>query len=556
MAEKTRNPTKKAHGDKLKNETSAAKSYRKKMRHGKKDVKTDMQAVAAGTKLRQTVIRNEDNNSGTDALNAALATAEMSARRIGYYYGRAKEKSESKQPNQKSSNYSRKMHNRSEAGAAKGSGNYTGDTGKAPSKGTSSNAASRQAQKNRMKREFVETAHKKQTAENANRVGSLSRKFTDKAEDMVGKIGEWVTEHLAEHPGILIGALVILILVLVISGSLSSCSAMLGGVQNVTLATSFTAKDTDILAVEADYVAKETALQTKVNNIESDYPGYDEYNYSLAEISHNPYELAALLTVLYEDYTESEVQSMLQTIFDYQYTLDIQRVVETRTRTETRTGHYTDENGVSHSYTYEVEVEYEYYILNVTLTNHGISVAINALGLNADQMQRYTLLLETQGNKPELFGDNPYAVPGISEDYRDYAIPGEYMTDQQFANMMNEAKKYLGYPYVWGGSSPSTSFDCSGFVSYVINHCGNGWNYGRLTAEGWRNATAAVRADDVKPGDLIFFQGTYSTSGASHIGIVVDPANKIMIHCGNPIQYTSYDTNYWRQHFYCYGRLS
>ena len=152
-------------------------------------------------------------------------------------------------------------------------------------------------------------------------------------------------------------------------------------------------------------------------------------------------------------------------------------------------------------------------------------------------------------------GNSTYAVPGVSEDYRDYAIPGEYMTDQQFANMIHEAKKYLGYPYVWGGSSPSTSFDCSGFVSYVINHCGNGWDYGRLTAEGWRNATAAVQSGDVQPGDLIFFQGTYSTSGASHVGIVVDPANKIMIHCGNPIQYASYDSNYWRQHFYCYGRI-
>ena len=559
MAERMRNPTKKAHGDKLKNETSAAKSYRKKMRHGKKDVKTDMKAVAAGAKLRQTVIRNEDNNSGTDALNAALATAEMSARRIGYYYSRAKDKAETQGSEQTGSHYSQKMHARSEMTETKKQGAYTGDTGKAPVKSTGSNAASRQAQKNRMKREFVEAAHKKQAAENANRVGSLTRKFTDKAEDMVGKIGEWVTEHLAEHPGILIGALVILIIVLVISGSLSSCSAMMGGVQNVTVATSFTADDDQILAVEADYVEKEENLQDRIDNIESDYPGYDEYNYSLAEISHNPYELAALLTVLYEDYTESEVQSMLQTIFDYQYTLDIERVVETRTRTETRTGTHTvtNDDGTTdeEEYEYEVEVEYEYYILNVTLTNHGISAAVNALGLNADQMQRYTLLLETQGNKPDLFGDNPYAVPGVSEDYRDYAIPGEYMTDQQFANMIHEAKKYLGYPYVWGGSSPSTSFDCSGFVSYVINHCGNGWDYGRLTAEGWRNATAAVQSGDVQPGDLIFFQGTYSTSGASHVGIVVDPANKIMIHCGNPIQYASYDSNYWRQHFYCYGRI-
>ena len=162
---------------------------------------------------------------------------------------------------------------------------------------------------------------------------------------------------------------------------------------------------------------------------------------------------------------------------------------------------------------------------------------------------------EMKGNKPDIFGDDPY-VGGFSPgEYDDYAVPGEYLTDAQFANMLREAERYLGYPYVWGGSKPSTSFDCSGFVSWVINHCGNGWNYGRLTANGWKNATAGVHEGDVKPGDLIFFQGTYDTAGASHVGIVVDPVNKIMIHCGNPIQYASYDTRYWRAHFYCYGRI-
>ena len=328
----------------------------------------------------------------------------------------------------------------------------------------------------------------------------------------------------------------------------------------MVISTSFTAQDTDIIAVENDYKDLESDLQTKVNNIESDYPGYDEYRYSLSEISHNPFELAALLTVLYEDYTESEVQTMLQTIFDSQYHLTPQRVVETRTRTETRTGtrtiHHSDGTTTTETYTYEVEVEYEYYILNVTLSNNGIQAAVNALNLSEEQLQRYAILLEMRGNKPDIFGDNPYANPGVSEEYQDYDVPPEYLTDQQFANMLREAEKYLGYPYVWGGSSPSTSFDCSGFVSYVINHCGNGWNYGRLTADGWKNATARVNASDVKPGDLIFFQGTYDTSGASHVGIVVDPVNKIMIHCGNPIQYASYDSNYWRQHFYCYGRIN
>ena len=180
---------------------------------------------------------------------------------------------------------------------------------------------------------------------------------------------------------------------------------------------------------------------------------------------------------------------------------------------------------------------------------------MGAAGLNEEQMERYNLLLETRGNKPDIFGDNVYANPGVSPEYEHYAVPGEYLTNQQFSNMLSEAEKYLGYPYVWGGSNPSTSFDCSGFVSYVINNCGNDWNYGRLTANGWKNATSRVAASDVQAGDLVFFQGTYNTSGASHVGIVVDPVNKIMIHCGNPIQYASYDTPYWRAHAYCYGRI-
>lgn len=547
----------KSMGDKLKNETSAADSYRKKLRHGKADNRMTAEEakrlkkqrkqgrkkayaeVAATQKVRNQISQaNEDDNAGVDAIAYGMEATEVVTTKV------------------KDAHYSRKMHKRREEDKRKNPSKYGEPKG---AKAEGSNETSRQLQKSRMKKEIQRHAQQKQTKKTANGANKISKKFTDKAEDMIGRLAEWVTEFLEEHPGLLLAIILLLIIVVLMAGLLSSCGAIAGGVQNVTVATSFTADDDVIRAVEADYVALESDLQTTIDNIERDHPGYDEYNYTLAEISHNPFELAALLTVLYEDYTESEVQAMLQTIFDYQYTLTIEEVVETRTRTETRTGYTwvqdTPTSGHYESYEYEVEVEYEYYILNTTLTNNGVATAIPHLNLTADQLQRYALLLETLGNKPDVFGDNPYARPGVSEEYEDYAIPGEYMTDQQFARMIHEAEKYLGYPYVWGGSSPSTSFDCSGFVSYVINHCGNGWNYGRLTANGWKNATARVQSNDVQPGDLVFFQGTYNTSGASHVGIVVDPVNKIMIHCGNPIQYASYDTTYWRAHAYCYGRL-
>lgn len=550
-----------AHAGKLKNETSRAEAMRKKLRTGKADTaetkleikktakihkqgrKAARKNIAFNAEIRHQLNEaNEDQNAGGDAIIAGSQAAEAGIYSIKKKGGKGTD----------ANGYSVKLH-RSKHGETQGG------TGAKNATVAEGDAAKHQAQKNLMKKEIQKQAFKERARETANASGGFMKRFVDKAEDMAGRLAEAVAEFIEEHPlGFLIAGAV-LIIVLVISGSLSSCSLMAGGGGNSILATSFTAQDADIVAVEGDYVSLETELQNTVNRIEADHPGYDEYQYDLSEIAHNPFELAALLTVLYEDYTESEVQSMLQTIKDYQYTLTLTQVVETRTRTEERTGtrtiHHADGTTTTEEYTYEVEVEYDYYILKTKLTNNGIQAAINALGLTEEQLQRYAVILEMRGNKPDIFGDNPYANPGVSEEYQDYDVPAEYLTDQQFANMLNEAERYLGYPYVWGGSSPSTSFDCSGFVSYVINNCGNGWNYGRLTANGWKNTTARVNASDVKPGDLIFFQGTYDTSGASHVGIVVDPANKIMIHCGNPIQYASYDSNYWRQHFYCYGRI-
>ena len=427
-----------------------------------------------------------------------------------------------------------------------------------------SNAVSRWRQKQAIKKEYAAARTGKSAGTAAEAAGAAKgaagAKGTGKAaketKNVIGKTGEFV----ANHKGVLLIGGGILLVIMLISGLMGSCSVMFQGGTNVVVDTSYTAEDSDILNVEADYCALEFALQQRIDRVETDFPNYDEYNITQDQIGHNPYELASYLTVVFENYTRSQVQDTLQQIFAAQYELNFDTVIETRYRTETRTRTVTHtetdpETGetyeVEEEEEYEVEVPYQYYILNVTLENHGLSEILLSAGLTDDQISRYALLMQTLGNKPDIFGDNPYAV--AMQDVLHYDIPGEALTDERFRRMITEAEKYLGYPYVWGGSSPSTSFDCSGFVSWVINHCGNGWNYGRLTAEGLRQVCAIIPASEAKPGDLIFFQGTYNTTGASHVAIYV--GNNMMIHCGNPIQYASTDTAYWRAHFYCFGRL-
>ena len=428
-----------------------------------------------------------------------------------------------------------------------------------------SNAVSRWRQKQAIKKEYA-AARSGQSAGTAagSAAASGSAKGAGKAakesKNALEKVGEFVSNHKG---ALLIGGGILLIIML-ISGLMGSCSVMFQGGTNVVVDTSYTAEDADILGAEADYCALELALQNRIDNIRTEYSGYDEYNITQEQIGHNPYELASYLTVVFENYTRAQVQSTLQQIFDAQYELTIEEVVETRYRTETRTGTRTvthtetdPETGESYEveveeeYEYEVQVPYQYYILNVNMENNGLSEILLTAGLTEDQISRYALLMQTLGNRPDIFGDNPYAI--AMQDVLHYDIPGEALTDERFRRMITEAEKYLGYPYVWGGSSPSTSFDCSGFVSWVINHCGNGWNVGRLGAEGLRQICSIIPASEAKPGDLIFFQGTYNTTGASHVAIYV--GNNMMIHCGNPIQYASIDTTYWRAHFYCFGRL-
>ncbi len=412
-----------------------------------------------------------------------------------------------------------------------------------------SNPFSRWQQKRAIKKEYAAAKAGKGTAK------ETAAKATKKAAQSTKTITEKAMEFCTTHSKTILFVLIAGLLFMILSGMFSSCSAMFQGGTQIVLGTSFTAKEEDIIGADNDYKALEAALRNEINNIERTHSGYDEYRYDLDEINHNPYELAAYLTVKFEDYTREEVQSTLRGLFDQQYELILTEEVEIRTRTETRTGTSTSTDPVTgetttEEYEYEVEVEYEYYILNVKLVNKGLNRVIGSSGLTEDEMERYAVLLQTNGNRPDIFGDDIYAVTG---EYTDYDIPGEALTDTRFANMIREAEKYLGYPYVWGGSSPSTSFDCSGFVSYVINHCGNGWSVGRLTANGLMGVCDIIPKSSAKPGDLIFFQGTYDTSGASHVGIYV--GNGMMIHCGNPISYASIESNYWQQHFYCFGRI-
>jgi Cell wall-associated hydrolases (invasion-associated proteins) len=369
--------------------------------------------------------------------------------------------------------------------------------------------------KRKIRRDYAK-AVRNGTAKGVKNTAATAKKTAQKATETAQKTGRFIARH---WKGIAIVLAAILLIVFLFAG-ISSCGSMLQGGLTGIVGTSYTAEDDDINVVEGDYSALETGLRQQIGNIERDYPGYDEYRYFVDEIGHDPFELASYLTAKYNSYTREQVQAELQSLFGQQYTLTIQEVVEVRYRTETRTGTttYTDpETGESYSedYEYEVEVPYDYYILNVTLNNKSLGSVIPA-NLTPEQLEMYAVYMETQGNKPYLFEGNVYVNRG---EYTDYDIPPEALNDATFAAMIAEAEKYLGYPYVWGGSSPSTSFDCSGFVCWVINQSGVG-SVGRTTANGLFNHCAIIPYSEAKPGDLIFFQGTYNTAGASHVGIV------------------------------------
>ena len=505
---------------------------------GKPKKPGNLAADALSAKAHQSV-RNadQDNNSGVEAAHFTEGSAEGAARAGSrFQYGRKLRQYKKLERLEKKANkdavdsiFAERMKSDPQAG---------------------SNLFFRWRQKQAIKKEYAAAKAGAAAAEN-------TASGTAKAAQGTVSITEKAFQFVQSHSHIIIGIAAVGLLVLVIAGSVSSCSVLINGGGNVVLGTSYTAEDEDLKGVETDYTKLEDKLRKQIDRIETDHPGYDEYRYNLAEIGHNPYELASLLTVEFENYTRSQVQARLQSIFEAQYELKLEEKVEIRTRKETRVGYrYNPITGTGHTYTYQVTVQYEYKILNVTLLNRGVDYVARNSGLTDDQLQRYEVTLECRGNRDDLFAGIAFATPdgaGSSGEYQDYDIPGEALTDEKFRKMITEAEKYLGYPYVWGGSSPSTSFDCSGFVSWVINHCGNGWNVGRQTANGLMGKCDIIPKSEAKPGDLIFFQKTYNTSGASHVGIYV--GNGMMIHCGNPISYASIETNYWRQHYYCMGRI-
>ena len=505
---------------------------------GKPKKPGNLAADALSAKAHQSV-RNadQDNNSGVEAAHFTEGSAEGAARAGSrFQYGRKLRQYKKLERLEKKANkdavdsiFAERMKSDPQAG---------------------SNLFSRWRQKQAIKKEYAAAKAGAAAAEN-------TASGTAKAAQGTVSITEKAFQFVQSHSHIIIGIATVGLLVLVIAGSVSSCSVLINGGGNVVLGTSYTAEDEDLKGAETDYTKLEDKLRKQIDRIETDHPGYDEYRYNLAEIGHNPYELASLLTVEFENYTRSQVQARLQSIFEAQYELKLEEKVEIRTRKETRVGYrYNPITGTGHTYTYQVTVQYEYKILNVTLLNRGVDYVARNSGLTDDQLERYEVTLECRGNRDDLFAGIAFATPdgaGSSGEYQDYDIPGEALTDEKFRKMITEAEKYLGYPYVWGGSSPSTSFDCSGFVSWVINHCGNGWNVGRQTANGLMGKCDIIPKSEAKPGDLIFFQKTYNTSGASHVGIYV--GNGMMIHCGSPISYASIETSYWRQHYYCMGRI-
>ena len=522
----------------LKMDADKAKERSAQLRFGKAEFgeeiakpkrrKPGVEALLSGEAHRQVDKQNQDENAGVQAAHEGERLAEGAAKKL------------------KDGKYSKKLKAYKKAeklDKAADKANIRALRRKQQAAQPTSNPISRWKQRQQIKASYY--ARKTGGKAGGSVANSARSTAAKKAKAAAAKAAQFASTHA--HMLLMGGVLVLLILV--IFCFITSCSVFFPGGMGTVWTTSYTAEDEDILGAEADYQALEEALRAEVAAIPSSYPDYDEYTWDLDPITHDPHELAAVLTAIHEAYTRGEVQGTMQSIFDAQYEIILTETIEIRTRTETRTG--TDPT-TGDTYTYEVEVQYEWRILNITLLNFGIDSVARGM-LSGDDLDRYDILQETQGNRPELFGGVSvgYGSDGSGEAGIDYEVPAESLSDPEFAAMLEEAEKYLGTPYVWGGSSPETGFDCSGYVCWVLNQ--SGWDVGRTTANGLWQQSAKVSEHEAKPGDLVFFQGTYDTPGASHVGLYV--GDGMMISAGDPIKYSNIHSSYWDKHLLGFGRI-
>lgn len=419
-----------------------------------------------------------------------------------------------------------------------------------------SNPVSRYLQKRRIQRDYIKQA--RQTEKNARNTAATAKSAAARAKEAVRKVAAFAKSH-SKGLLVVIGIGVILVMLL---GGVSSCSMMAGSGISSIVSSSYLSEDSDILAAEAAYCAMEAELQRYLDTYESTH-SYDEYHYDLDEIEHDPYVLISILSALHEGiFTIDQIQDDLAMLFEKQYILTETVETETRYRTETQTGErpmrdpvtgeiILDEYGwpVMEEYEYEEEVPYTYYICTVELENKNLShIPVEIMG--EDTLSMYAVYMGTLGNREDLFPGSEY-VSRYTTPIPSYELPASALEDEPFAALMAEAEKYIGYPYVWGGSNPNTSFDCSGFVCWSMTTSGV-WNVGRTSAQGLFNLCTPVSASNARPGDLIFFKGTYDTPGISHVGIYAGGGK--MLHCGDPIRYVDINTRYWQSHFYAFAR--
>ena len=498
----------------------------------------DAPGAAALGAVHREIRRNEDDNVGVEGAHKLEETAEGSARAVQYAH-----RSHQLRPYRNAT--------RAEAHADKANLRALEKQAQVNHPELASNPYSKWQQRRAIKKQYA-AAKAGKSAQNTVKASEATAKAARKAAEETKKAGSFVVRH---RKGLLIiGGLALVVVMLL--NMMSSCSVMFQGVSSGVAMSTYPCEDADMLAAEAQYCGMEAQLQEKLDNYEADHD-YDEYHYELDSIEHDPYVLISMLTALQGgEWTIADVQGTLTMLFEKQYILTETVDVEVRYRTETRTGTRTvtdPETGETSTedYDYDVEVAYNYYICTVTLENFNLShVPVYIMG--EEQLSMYAIYMASLGNRPDLFPDSAYINKYINGSYTDYDIPPEALEDEVFAAMIKEAEKYLGYPYVWGGSSPATSFDCSGFVSWVINH--SGWNVGRLGSDGlYFNVCTPIAPSEAKPGDLIFFQNTYDTPNTSHVGIYV--GNSMMIHCGDPISYSNINSSYWQAHFYGFGRL-